>query len=78
MDYLNKPSKKKYKFLVGWIEAETPQLNENLKELSEEANERHKIYGWQNELIKVHVMSIKQFVQLTRFASTTTNKTIFK
>jgi hypothetical protein len=24
LDYLNKPSKKKYKFLVGWIEAENP------------------------------------------------------
>ena len=48
LDYLNKPSRKKYKFLVCWIEAESVKENDNLRELSEEANERHKVYGWQN------------------------------
>lgn len=31
-----------------------------------EANERHKIFGWQNEHIKIHVMSIKQLVRIPK------------
>lgn len=46
--------------------------------MSIEANERHKIYGWQNDQIKIHVMSIKQFVQLTRFSASIPNRTLSK
>ncbi|CAM5999930.1 unnamed protein product [Sphagnum balticum] len=66
IQYINK-SKKKYKYLLGWIEGVNVADNEYLKEMSAEANERHKIFGWQNEHIKIHIMSIRQIVQIPRF-----------
>lgn len=36
IEYLAKPSKKKYRNLVGWFEANDPSENEHLKELAQE------------------------------------------
>lgn len=70
IQYINK-SKKKYKYLVGWFEALKPEDNEYLRELSAEASEKKKIFGWQNEHIKIHIMSIRQLVCIPRFATPT-------
>jgi hypothetical protein len=35
--------------------------------MSVDVNEKKKIYGWQNEHMKIHIMSIKQLVQINRF-----------
>lgn len=45
----------------------TGEDNEWIREMSMDVNEKKKIYGWQNENIKMHIMSIKQLVQITRF-----------
>jgi hypothetical protein len=45
-----------------------PEDNEVLKDISIDANEKKKIFGWQNEHIKIHIMSIKQLVQINRFS----------
>lgn len=53
--------------MVCWFEAINANDNEWLKEMSADANEKKKIFGWQNEHIKIHIMSIKQLVQISRF-----------
>jgi hypothetical protein len=67
LPYINK-SRRKYRFLVGWFEAAKPEENEYLKELAEEATEKKKIFGWQNEHVKVHMMSIHQLITLPKLA----------
>jgi hypothetical protein len=70
IQYINK-SKKKYKYLIGWFEALHSEDNEYLRELSVEASERKKVFGWQNEHIKIHIMSIRQLVHIPRFVPPT-------
>lgn len=62
--YLNKPSRKKYKFLVGWFEGEGFDNNSRIREFANECSEEGKIYGVQNENIKMHVMSIFQYARV--------------
>lgn len=40
-----------------------------MKELAEEAVEKKKIYGWQNEHIKVHMMAVSQLATIPKFVS---------
>lgn len=60
LEYLAKPSKKKYRNLVGWFEAHNVDDNEHLKDLALECEESKRIYGIQNELVKIHIMSSRQ------------------
>lgn len=60
LDYLAKPSKKKYRNLVGWFEATNLEDNEDLKDLALECEDSKRIYGIQNELVKMHIMSSRQ------------------
>lgn len=70
IQYLNKPnSKKKYKFLIGWFEAVDEKNNELLRDLSAENAEKKKIFGLQNDHIKMHIMSIRQLIKINRFHS---------
>jgi hypothetical protein len=68
IQYIGK-SKKKYKYLVCWFEAVRPDDNDLLREIAADANEKRKIFGWQNEHIKIHIMSMRQLVLVGRFAA---------
>ncbi len=48
INYLSKDHRKRYKFVLGWLEGTNEEGDEILKELVEDAGERRKIYGWQN------------------------------
>lgn len=60
LEYLAKPSKKKYRNLVGWFEAYDSSNNQHLKELAIECETSKRVYGIQNEMVKVHIMSSRQ------------------
>ena len=67
ISYLNKPSRNKYKFLVGWLEGADDSGNEALRDLAIECTDRKRIYGIQNERIKMHIMSIRQYIKINKF-----------
>ena len=43
--------------------------NDILKEIAADANDKRKIFGWQNEHIKIHIMSMRQLVLVGRFSA---------
>lgn len=63
--YLSKPSRKKYKFLVGWFEGNNDDENQLIRDFSIEVNEKKRIFGIQGENIKMHIMSIRQYLRIT-------------
>jgi hypothetical protein len=54
--------------MVCW--AQPTQTNNLLllSEIANEANEKRRIFGWQSDQIKMHIMSIRQFSEIGRFA----------
>ena len=52
---------------MGWFEAEEPEENALIRDFAMETGLRQKIYGIQNEHIKMHIMSIKQYMRISQF-----------
>lgn len=66
LPYINK-SRKKYRFLIGWFQAANSEQHQLLRELAEEAVEKKKVFGWQNDHVKIHMMSVRQLATIPKF-----------